>query len=188
MGHYLLRAGLDLLVFSIDECEPGLYGDIRQGLSFHKVLDNVQRFVDMRDGGGYKTEVRVRICLMEENRKRIVKIEQFWKNIVDTVGAMPELDVLSKGEVDAHPFFFNQQPLKCSDPYRSFVVRPDGKVVLCCTDWYDNFMIAKVDMNVTERDVLEIFNSDAMNYLRDGMKTGERIPSVCMFCKGRTGK
>jgi len=185
MSVALLETELDLLVFSIDEIDPDRFAKIRRGLNISTILANVQAFNLIRDECGYSTKTMARICRTEANEDRLDEITDGLALYFDEVRIMPELGVLSSSEIQSHPFCYGD-PLECIDPYRNLVVRPDGRVVFCCTDWYDNFTIGKVSEQVTECELLDIFNSKQMNYLRDGMKKG-RIPAICSVCRARKG-
>ena len=185
MSVALLETGLDLLVFSIDEIDPDRFAKIRRGLNISTILANVQAFNLIREECGYSTKTAARICRTEANEDRLDEIINGLVPYFDEVNTMPELEVLSSSEVLKRPICYGE-PLECIDPYRNLVVRPDGRVVFCCTDWYDNFTIGKVSEQVTERELLDIFNSKQMNYFRNGMKKG-RIPAICTVCRARTG-
>lgn len=185
MSVALLEAELDLLVFSIDEIDPARFAKIRRGLNVSTILANVQAFNLIREECGYLTKTMARICRTEANEDRLDEITNGLSPYFDEVHIMPELEVLSSNDILKRPLCYGD-PLQCIDPYRNLVVRPDGRVVFCCTDWYDNFSIGKVSEQVTERELLDIFNSKQMNYFRDGMGKG-RIPAICSVCRARKG-
>lgn len=185
MSAALLETELDLLVFSIDEIDPDRFAKIRRGLSIDVILANVQAFNLIREECGYLTKTAARICRTEANADRLEEIINGLSSYFDDVRVMPELEVLSSDEVLKQPICYGGS-LECVEPYRSLVVRPDGRVVFCCTDWYDNFTIGNVTEQVTERELLDIFNSKQMNHLRDGMGRG-RIPAICSVCRARKG-
>jgi len=88
----LFNAGLDRIIFSIDDCNPIRYGLSRSGLDFFKVVRNVRRMVALRDGARLKTEIFVRATLTDLNREHQKEIKEFWgddygKNSADAPNA-----------------------------------------------------------------------------------------------------
>lgn len=67
----------------------------------------------------------------------------------------------------------------CLLPFRQMVIRPDGKVSLCCND-----ALGKVTLgDVNEKSVDEIFNSEAYCNIREGMlKNGRKVHFLCKNC------
>ena len=185
MSERLLATTLDLLVFSIDEIDPDRFAKIRRGLDISSILANVQVFNSIREKYNYSTKTMARICKVKANADKLEEIINGLSPYFDEVRVMPKLKVLSSSEVQKQRLCYSN-PLQCIDPYRNLVVRPDGRVVFCCTDWYDNFTIGRISEQVTERELLDIFNSKQMNRLRDGMKKG-RIPAICSVCRVRKG-
>jgi len=187
MALALMRAGLHMIVFSVDEMEKEPYEKIRQGLDFDEITKNIEIFQYLRNFHRFKTETRVRICHMKENSDRIKEIFLHWMLHVDSVTTGRELHIMSKEEICLQPYRFNDNPLKCGEVETSLAIRPDGTVVLCCSDWYDNYAIGKIGLDVTERQLIDIFNNELANAIRHGMRTGEFVPQICATCKGRSG-
>jgi len=62
----LLDSGLDDIMFSVDAVKKETFEKIRIGLKFEEVVKNCINFLKLRDAGGYKTTVRVRMVLQDQ--------------------------------------------------------------------------------------------------------------------------
>lgn len=72
---------------------------------------------------------------------------------------------------------------KCLLPYRQLVIRPDGKVSLCCNDALGKYTLG--DVNTSS--VYEIWHSKAYNEIRKEMKKhGRRKLMLCKNCDTKT--
>ncbi len=181
----LLETKVDQIRFSVDEITAKLYESLRRGLVWKEVLGNIENFQHQKKAGKYKTETVVRITQTKENTKRMRFITEFWEKRVDVVVVMPEFAIPPSAESCKEPFVVFDGKIDCSNPYEQFAVRSNGDVVLCCVDWFHNYVIANIaEGPVTQERILRIFNSTRYNDLREGMETGIKCPSKCLSCKG----
>lgn len=185
MALKLMRAGVDMIVFSIDDSVKEYYEQVRQGLDFDLVRKNVEITKYLRNFHRFDTEIRVRICVNYRSRDRLAEIIHYWEKRVDVVTSAFEQDIFVDSEIKISPFAYTFEPIDCGEIYKSMAIRPDGTVAICCTDWYDNFVIGKVDINVTKKELIDIFNNDIMTSYRKALRSGRKIPVVCIACKGR---
>ena len=52
---------------------------------------------------------------------------------------------------------------RCPQPFQRLVVGRDGRVSPCCADWDQQYVLG----NISTNSLLELWNSDKMNYIRD---------------------
>ena len=182
----LLETKVDQIRFSVDEITANLFEPLRRGLSWKVVLKNIENFQYQKSKGGYKTETIARVTKTKENKDRLYEITKFWSTRVDIAVVAPEFDVIPYAENAAcqytttHPNQF-----ECNNPYEQFAVRSNGDVILCCVDWFHNYVIDNISKGpITQDRILKIFNSERYNSLRDGMETGINCPTRCLSCKG----
>lgn len=71
--------------------------------------------------------------------------------------------------------------IPCILPCMQLVIRPDGKVSLCCSDAQGKFTMG----DLTKQPLIEIWNSDKYNEIRSKMKSGREHISLCQFCDTR---
>lgn len=80
----------------------------------------------------------------------------------------------------------NNMKLKsaCMFPFEQFVVRPDGKVSLCCND-----ALGKMTMgDLTTDTILNIWNGKRYNTIRKNMVTNRNLNFLCKDCDSITPK
>lgn len=71
----------------------------------------------------------------------------------------------------------------CLLPYRMFVVRPDGKVSLCCNDALGKYTMGDINNN----SIYEIWNSEEYSKIRKEMFiNGRKNLTLCKNCDTRT--
>ena len=181
----LLESKVDQIRFSVDEITAELYEPLRRGLIWEEVLENIENFQYQKKKGKYKTETVARITQTKENAKRMHYITKFWSSRADLVVVSPEVDIPTFAQNHAEPFITFDGKIDCPNPYEQFAVRSNGDVVLCCSDWFHNYVITNIaEGSITQERILKIFNSDRYNKLRKGMETGIKCPSKCLSCKG----
>jgi MoaA/NifB/PqqE/SkfB family radical SAM enzyme len=65
-GEELLKAGLDNLFVSFDAISPDLFADRRVGTTIGRVIDNVYRFVKLRDAKYPQVQIRISMVMYKE--------------------------------------------------------------------------------------------------------------------------
>jgi sulfatase maturation enzyme AslB (radical SAM superfamily) len=186
MAIKLLETGVDQIRFSVDEITPELYEPLRRGLKWDVVLANIENFHKRKKDGNYKTETVARICKTKENEARMYEITKFWSKRADLVVVMPEVNIPTYDE-NAACLYETIDPgmINCPNPYEQFAVRSNGDVVLCCSDWFHNYVIDNISIGpITQERILDIFNSKEYEILRNRMESGILCPTRCLSCKG----
>ncbi|MBP2657243.1 MAG: radical protein [Firmicutes bacterium] len=67
---------------------------------------------------------------------------------------------------------------KCILPYKQLIVRPDGKVSLCCNDPLGKNTLG----DLTKNSVLEVWNNDRFKMVRKALYEGRKNWNHCKFC------
>ena len=179
-AYELMVVGLDEVSFSIDTDSPKAFQDLR-GLDWDVVFGNVRDAVDIRDRYGFDTKIFIRACYGPWNAHRTAEITQFWEQYVDGVHWMPYIDFPSWAEMQ--PKFTKSLPIFCNQPFnQSMTVSVDGSVTFCCNDWYRDYTLGKITLDTTEKELLEMWNSEVMTQWRNGLLTGINAPTVCVYC------
>lgn len=181
MASKLLEAELSEIRFSVDEYEQKLYEALRVGLKWETVLGNIEYFQRLKKKKGYKTRTRVRICITRENHHRIKGMKKYWKERVDIVTSKRETDIPPPSELRNRMWSSLRKPIKCNRPYKHLSVKSNGDLVLCCNDWFNVYKMA----NLHESDVMEAYNSEKFNDIRERLRTGVNYPALCEACKAR---
>jgi radical SAM protein with 4Fe4S-binding SPASM domain len=143
----------DEVTFSVDYDTPELCHQIRPGMDFEEVLDNVHRCV------GTVPTVKARITECVENKAHIDRIRQFWLDQgVDKVCVRPESPVV-RGEID----YEIKPQFSCPLPREQAVIAANGDMVMCCCDWNGAFVAG----NVLKEGLKTVWNSQDMEDYRE---------------------
>lgn len=67
---------------------------------------------------------------------------------------------------------------RCLLPYKQLIIRPDGKVSLCCNDPLGKNTLG----DLTKNSVLEVWNNDRFKTVRKALYEGRRNWKHCEFC------
>lgn len=187
IAEQLLRTSIDLIRFSIDECEAERFELSRIGLSFEEVENNLLELIALRDRMRCQTRIIVRATVGDWNRNRICEIKDYWMNKgIDEFIAKPEMVVPTEEDIMKGPFI-KYNPVICREPYNCLTVSHDGTVPLCCNDWYDAYKIGRVNKDMDTNDLLGLYNSRKFRRYRNDLLIGRRVPMICYNCKEREG-
>lgn len=182
MSRILVEAGLDKLFFSFDSPYAEHYNAIRVGADYHKTLNNIRRFVEIRDElGSLKPLVRISMVRMRENEKEWDDFKKLFKPIVDVVAYVDYLDHTGQTSTDKmiDPRSKNKKKFCCPQLWQRMFIHPDGFVTVCCIDAARELKIG----NIFEKSVKEIWLSEDYQHLRDLHAKGRsgEIP-ICSKC------
>lgn len=132
----LINAGLDKIIFSCDGATKKTYEKIRRGASFDKFNHNIKDFIAKRNSKGLKKPlVRIQMVKMDSNLAELDRFIKMWKPLVDSVTTQ---DYTKRGEkiqrLSSTEKKLNRLP--CPQIWQRMVITWDGKVVMCCRDWF----------------------------------------------------
>lgn len=178
----ILEAGLDQIILSVDSLKKDVFERIRVKLVHEVVMENAQRFIELRNKIRPSTQIWVRMIRQEENYDEWPAFEAFWK---------PKL--ASNDRVNYHNLHNWGSQLKgfkavsdnleagrpCVALWSAMVIFADGRVPLCQVDYNNRFPSG----NVKERSIAEVWNDQALTGYRrahlDGRKTDISICDGC---------
>lgn len=199
-----------ICALSIDATTPDVLAQIRPGLKFGKVVDNVQRFVDaLRADGSYTNDefcIQMVVCKLNahqvqdhvdywlpriEGVKGIflwIKWVNSWPRITDSATFYPTPAFELSATARAHPQVRVAAGLGkpatlrkgCTMPWHFAGIKSNGVYVPCCLPADDEFKIGSAK-NTT---VLKLFHSPKMDKLRAllASKQFDKIP-YCSDCR-----
>jgi len=175
----LLKKGIRSIEISMDASTKDVYEKIRVGLSFEKVLHNIQELVRLRDEGNYETKIMVSVIEQDANRHMLDEINAFWNELVDEVLLRKLLSFkgLIPRETEQEAYIPNNAP--CPFLWERVLIDAQGDVRGCVSDIYNSSFVG----NVKERSISEIWQSTLFNKWRDLHLEGkiEEVP-VCKGC------
>lgn len=159
----LLDLGLDFISFSLDTVRPAEYARIRVGGDFERVMANVRRFIELRDLGGYPTEVQVSATRTGLNQESIAEFIAHWRQRADRTRIYYEHSKDGKtGSLDCPEVPRQMERRPCRKLYTDLVVYCDGQVAACNHDWFREPALG--DLN--RQGVAEVWRGPAYAALR----------------------
>lgn len=168
----VLDAGLDVVRFSVDGFSRETYDKSRVGVDFDAVVRNVNRFVEVRDKGGYRCHVEVRMIDMPENKHEQAAYVDYWSPRVDEVLVVP---------LYRWPWEGQEKPVQkpCLKILDEMFFYTDGSAPLCCWDSAGRGIVG----DVKTESVLDIWNGPVMKAMRDLLNRGRRdLIHLCSRC------
>jgi len=181
LGVNLLKNGLDDIMISMDSIKKETFEKIRIGLNYDTVINNILKFIEIRDKINPSMKIRIRMVVVEENRNEVNDWLTFWTGKIgrqDKAYVMPKHswgNQLYKEHEDAVEFYAHKP---CVSPFSSMSIHVDGKVGLCATDYNLKYLMG----DFTEQTIEEIWrNKGFMNVrlLHAGKKRNE-----IQLCRG----
>ncbi len=178
-SHALLDAGLDTLICSIDGAKAETHEAIRGRTKFAKVVENVQRYLQLRDekraAGKSVGRVMIRFIRQELNRDEWDEYRAFWEQHItrDAGDVIVYFDIHNWGgqleNAEAiRALYGGGEAFRCDDLYDRLIVFADGDLAHCDADYNGFFEHG----NVFEEHFLDVFNSTTMRRYRDAMENG----------------
>ncbi len=173
----LIKAGIDLVRFSIDAFSAETYEKDRVGLDYGRVVKNIERFARMARESERKVVTEVRMIDMESNRHEQRDYIKFWSGRVDRALIVPLYN---------WPWTEGVKMVRkpCIKMREEMFFYTDGRAVLCCWDIAGRAVIG----NVNEESVLEIWNGERRFRYADYLSRGEREKiELCSRCDAYAG-
>ncbi len=151
----LLESGVDEIKISIDGADPSEFNQLRVGLDYNKVLDNVKAFRAMREArGGEKPRLVAATC-QTSNREHT---EAMLDGVVDRIDfANVHNWAGALGMLTGHRV---RKP--CDRLWRTLTVLVNGEVSLCCLDYSGKEILG----NVADEPIRDIWNNHRYRQLR----------------------
>lgn len=175
----LIESGLDMLVISLDAASQAVYSKIRRLGNFHKVLNNVETFLLLKERYGRGPYTQVQMVALQTNRHEIDDFARQWKKRVDSVRIKQFYNTANIGRKINEPDIGREHARPCVMLWREPVILCDGTVLPCCVDMIGEKPIG----NVNERPLMEIWNGPEMLAMRQAHVDGQHreIP-LCRDC------
>jgi radical SAM protein with 4Fe4S-binding SPASM domain len=175
----LLKAGLDDIFFSVDSPYPEVYESIRVGAKFHRVIDNIRRFIEIKKYMG-KHHVQTRASMVLDPGDTGKKIREDYKTLFYGLGvAEIGFGLPSEMEVDYWKTYGKIDGFVCRDIYNRMFVYWDGLIGPCCGDWERGYILGDAR---TDR-LKDVWQNYRYKKLREAHEENryETIP-ICRAC------
>jgi radical SAM protein with 4Fe4S-binding SPASM domain len=178
----LVKAGMDVILFSVDGATQEIYEKNRVGGQFKKVYKNMRDIVQIAHQENSQIELAWQFIALKNNEHQIetarvmareIGINFIVKSFAESV---PEL------VTDDPQYHRKLEPKTCKDIYRSVYVYFDGTVVPCCYDLDGKEVLGNLKLNSLK----EVWNSE--RYLTFRKQTNRALispetePELCKGC------
>lgn len=149
----ILREGLvDSIIVSIDGGDRETFENIRLGLSYQEIRDNVLRFLQLRRELRLSTPtVSIAMVTVDENKHSRRQLQEAWKEADDV-----RFSVYFNwgGRLDNRPRNGHKVNF-CERLYHYVTILVDGRVALCCFDSEGEYVLG----DVNDRSIYEVWHS-----------------------------
>lgn len=137
---------VDLLNICIDGATKETAKAVRLGLKFDKIESNVHRLLNFRRKSGRKyPQVRVAMVLIDQNRHEAEMFLKRWRGVADYVGLSGFSNRAGSLSDSSVPVSAGTGTTSCVYPFSTLNIWADGKAVLCCNDWNEEYVVG--DLN-----------------------------------------
>ncbi|MFB3853306.1 MAG: radical SAM/SPASM domain-containing protein [Vicinamibacterales bacterium] len=167
----IVEAGLDAMNISVDAAGKETFERTRVGLSYDKVIGNIENLLRVRRELG---KTRPKLILSFVRRSDSVEEQQFidaWRDRVDKVHvtALHNWAGTLHGRADV--------TFPCYRQWLTFTVLWDGRVALCCADFDGRVILG----DMRRQSIREVWNSEPYRRARRAhLESGG--PEICRSC------
>lgn len=164
-GTDILKAGLDEIILSIDSLDKTTYENIRSRLKFDEVMENAQRFIELRDRLNPKTQIWMRMIRQESNKDEWPEYEAFWRSKLKSSDRVNYHNLHNWGGQlnNFTPIASTTEgSVPCIALWSLMVIFADGRVPLCNVDYNDKHPTG----NIADSSIEEIWSNKIMEHRR----------------------
>lgn len=176
---FVLSLPVDWIWLSIDGARPETNDRYRLGADLKRIETNIEKFLEIKAMRGSNEPVLNfnMVKYPEVSEEEVLEFIEKWIPHAETVSIAAFRPIGSKRLPDLRKLKPKDRP--CPLLYSQMVISWDGTVGLCCEDINADVPLGKV----TNKDLLSIFNSRAINKIRNLHEKGkrEKIP-LCSKC------
>lgn len=180
----LLRAGVDMIEFSVDAMDATTYSVVRKGLKWPRLVDNVRRMLRLRN----EINSPSKIVASGVNQKGvdIDAVEAFWREKIGvdnfirrkflTWGINTQLD--ASRSADASPYI-DPETVPCPFIFERLNIDSRGNVMVCGYDIAANTSMG----NVSDQSIADTWHGDGFRRYREMHLSGRgRDLPLCASC------
>ncbi len=167
MSERLIDAKLSKLMVSLDAATPETFEVMRQSKKFGLIVENIKRFIAMRDAMGLSWPlVRVNFLKTHLNIHEVDQFTEQWDGIADMLGFQDQVGMpgIENDWVEASSTM--RQPLngfRCSFPFKLMVIDSGGQILPCCTFSGREIAVG----NIRDMAIAEAWNHPRVRWLRE---------------------
>ena len=181
MARGLLDAGLSKLKISVQSLNPKTYREL-MGLDLDKTLRNIDRFLNLKNQGGYKLP-RLEIVMVDltQTRPEIPRIRQYCQTrgmtlYIERFENRADHHKIRNTAVRAQrimPFTW------CRRIMEQAYVLYDGRMLQCCADWEQRSVMG----DLTRESLADIWHGRRYSDFRQRFAAGDVKGMICACCQ-----
>ncbi len=182
----ILDSGLTRIRFSLDAADKSTFEKIRLGGRYDQVIRNIDRFLEIKEKGGYNLPVTgVSFCHQKDNENQVESFIKQWQDKVDMVTIQKYMPPAPEPGYDK--FYPSAQKdndqivskgFKCPQPFQRVTIR-NSEITPCCAAISSQLKIGEVGKTT----IYEAWNSKGMQKLRKLHIEGRWYDNpVCKVC------
>lgn len=180
----LLKAGVDMIEFSVDACDAGTYAVVRKGLKWERLVRNVKRMIFYRNQLGSKSKIVA--SGVNQTGVDINVVEKFWRDEIG-VDNFIKRKFLTWGEnttlnadLSADPTpYLDTDKVPCPFIFERLNIDTRGNVMVCGYDISANTSMGMV----AEETIKNIWMGKGFNFYREThLKNQGGEISLCKSC------
>jgi pyruvate-formate lyase-activating enzyme len=180
----LLKAGIDMIEFSVDACDANSYAIVRKGLKWDRLIRNAKRMIYFRNKLGSGSKIVA--SGVNQNGVNIEAVERFWRNDIG-VDNFIKRKFLTWGDnttlnadlsADASPYL-DTEKVPCPFIFERLNIDTRGNVMVCGYD-----ISANTSMGMISEDTIKnIWLGKGFNFYREmHLKNQGGDISLCKSC------
>jgi len=175
----IIDIGVEVVEISLDAFSKETYESIRKGSNYELVMNNVHKFIEIRNKKGANTKIMVSIIVQPESEKELEIFKRYWEGRADRV--ITRVYTSIGGLVDRSKLRISNEGDRwpCPQLWRRIFINHDGLAEFCVEDWNDETAIG----DVNDEDIQEIWQSKEYQKIREShlSKNFDKV-SYCSRC------
>jgi hypothetical protein len=184
----LLEAGIDEVMLSIDSVERERYEQMRVGLNYDRVIENIRGFFGLRDEIRPECIVRLRGVSFHDLAKEEDRIDlDAWVNFWGPLRKPHDRIYMKRAHtwgnqrvVEGHSPEYDWVYHPCVIPFSTMHITAMGTVALCPQDYDATICFG----DLTKETIVEVWNGEPVQAMRRLHLTGERNQvALCQGCR-----
>jgi hypothetical protein len=179
-----LEAGLDVLEFSIHG-HKDTYRELMGNDKYEQVVENVLRFVRLRDKLGGPTKVVVSAVDQPGFQPDKEAHRQFWSQHADEVILRPYHSW--GGRIKHAEEFAPPRRHPCPQLWTRFTIGPTGKVLFCYNSWDEDPSEVVADLMQEGVTIAQVWQSERYRHAREAHLAGDYTLRCCDTCRDWVG-